>query len=138
VYHTSSCMYGGTCVDGINSFQCVCMGGYSGTNCQHWIRACDSSPCRNHATCTNQVAAQGAPYAFLCHCTLGFAGALCDTFVDWCGDSAGNPCRNGATCKNVFDQFECLCAPGWTGLLCDVPRVTCDVAAKEKGKLTLY
>jgi hypothetical protein len=30
---TSPCLNGGTCVDGINSYQCSCATGYTGTNC---------------------------------------------------------------------------------------------------------
>jgi len=36
-YCYSSCLYGGTCIDGINSFHCSCPAGYTDTNCQHLI-----------------------------------------------------------------------------------------------------
>ena len=35
----------GTCVDGVNSFTCVCEDGYGGYLCDFEINECQSSPC---------------------------------------------------------------------------------------------
>ena len=30
-----------------------------------------------------------------------------------------SPCKNGATCVNHVGEYQCLCAPGYTGQHCD-------------------
>ena len=30
-----------------------------------------------------------------------------------------DPCLNGGTCRNMPNTFECTCAPGFNGSLCD-------------------
>lgn len=54
--------------------------------------------------------------------------------VHWCDSS---PCKNGGTCWQQGASYTCQCQTEWTGLYCDIPSVSCEVAAKEQGKLTL-
>ena len=132
----SSCLFGGTCIDGINAYRCVCARGYSGTNCEHLVRACDSTPCLNDATCTDLSRPDLVlPPAYQCHCAHGFAGRQCEQLYDWCA-AANDPCRNGAVCRQEGSEFGCECAEGWDGEVCDMPRVTCAVAAARKGTLS--
>ena len=30
-----------------------------------------------------------------------------------------DPCQNGATCSDGPDRFDCQCAEGWQGVLCE-------------------
>lgn len=120
----SSCLFGGTCVDDVNSYRCSCAPGFTGSNCQHRINPCDSRPCLNGATCTNKGS------AFECHCPYGFTGPRCESFVNWC---AQLPCMNGATCIQDANQFQCICRRGYTGVLCDVRMVSCSAAAVSRG-----
>ena len=41
----------GTCEDMLNGYQCHCILGYNGTNCENNIDECSSRPCLNRATC---------------------------------------------------------------------------------------
>lgn len=50
--------------------------------------------------------------------------------VRWCDSS---PCKNGGTCWQTGTTYSCECQTGWTGLYCDVPSVSCEVAAKQRG-----
>ncbi|EMP34624.1 Neurogenic locus notch like protein 1 [Chelonia mydas] len=50
--------------------------------------------------------------------------------VRWCDSS---PCKNGGKCWQTNNLYRCECNSGWTGLYCDVPSVSCDVAAKQQG-----
>ena len=72
LFFYSSCLNGGTCVDGINSYTCSCVAGYTGSNCQHRINPCDSVPCLNGATCSN------VDGSYDCHCPFGFTGPRCE------------------------------------------------------------
>ncbi len=52
------------------------------------------------------------------------------SLVRWCDSS---PCKNGGSCWQQGASFTCQCASGWTGIYCDVPSVSCEVAAKQQG-----
>jgi len=75
--------------------------------------------------------------AFCCHCPIGFTGPRCEFTVDWCR-GPNVPCRHGATCLQVEHLFECVCAPGWTGTICDVMNVSCRAAAIRGEFCTVY
>lgn len=133
----SSCLNGGTCVDGINAYTCQCPTSFTGAYCQTRLTPCSSNPCLNSGTCVNSATAPSGSY--LCHCTSGFTGARCENFVDWCGTTAGySTCRNGATCVQLADQFQCICPIGWTGTICDVTNTSCAVAAARGLRLSTF
>lgn len=50
--------------------------------------------------------------------------------VRWCDSS---PCKNGGKCWQTNVLYRCECHSGWTGLYCDVPSVSCEAAARERG-----
>lgn len=51
--------------------------------------------------------------------------------MNWCKPS---PCKNGGICRQSGTRYSCQCQTGWTGLYCDVPSVSCEVAAKQQGR----
>lgn len=67
----SSCFNGGTCVDGINTFTCVCLPGFTGSYCEHNINECDSKPCLNGGTCQDSYG------TYKCTCPQGYTGLNC-------------------------------------------------------------
>lgn len=50
--------------------------------------------------------------------------------VRWCDSS---PCKNGGKCWQTSILYRCECHSGWTGLYCDVPSVSCEAAARQRG-----
>ena len=48
-------------------------------------------------------------------------------------ECTSNPCMNGATCLNGEDQFECLCAAGYDGAVCDIDVNECDSNPCQNG-----
>jgi len=138
----SSCLNGGTCVDGISGYSCRCPGRFTGSFCQTPLWPCDFRPCLNNATCSNNASFTSLSLlstpnvGYHCHCLVGFTGPRCESVIDWC-NGANVPCRNGGTCRQVDRHFECLCMPGWTGTICDVKNVSCDVA-KRLGEFTFF
>lgn len=45
-------------------------------------------------------------------------------------DCASNPCENKGTCKDLINNFQCICANGFSGFTCsknidDCPRSMC-------------
>lgn len=62
------CKNDGHCFNG----RCCCRPGYTGEFCQEEILHCDSSPCKNGATCINLY------NDYECTCMAGFTGRSCD------------------------------------------------------------
>lgn len=54
------------------------------------------------------------------------------TLVNLCSRS---PCKNKGTCVQEKAESRCLCPSGWAGAYCDVPNVSCEVAAFHRGEL---
>ncbi|XP_019639873.1 PREDICTED: fibropellin-1-like [Branchiostoma belcheri] len=85
--------------------------------CVEWDE-CSSAPCRNQATCQDQI------NGFTCQCPPGYAGTLCED-ID---DCIGVTCQNGAVCQDGVNSFTCQCVPGYTGTLCETDRDECSSA----------
>ncbi len=104
----SSCLNGGRCVDGINSYSCLCAAGYRGSNCQHRVNPCDSLPCLNGATCSNQDG------AYDCHCPFGFTGPRCEVRpqhapIGVCRQEGGGGGWNARFMQSLFGVCVCVC-----------------------------
>ncbi len=39
------------------------------------------------------------------------------TDIDEC--LLGHDCQNGATCNDLVNGYNCTCAPGWNGTMCE-------------------
>ena len=50
------CQNGGTCVEGVDEFECVCAAGFEGTLCDTESDECASTPCFNGGSCLNGAA----------------------------------------------------------------------------------
>ncbi|XP_048748025.2 uncharacterized protein LOC125660234 [Ostrea edulis] len=44
-----------------------------------------------------------------------------------------NPCLNSGSCNVVGSTFDCACAAGWTGTICDVPVLSCQPNPCQNG-----
>lgn len=82
-------------------------------------RACDSSPCKNGATCVN------TGDGFTCLCQDGWDGATCQNNINEC---ATYPCYNGGRCLDGINTRVCKCAPGFAGPDC---RINIDECASS-------
>ena len=72
------CQNGGSCVDGVNTFSCLCLLGFTGDKCQTDMNECLSEPCKNGGTCSDYV------NSYTCKCQAGFDGVHCENNIDEC------------------------------------------------------
>jgi hypothetical protein len=103
------CLNGATCENLEGDFNCTCVVGWEGKQCEVNPNDClVTEPCKNGASCKDRVG------GFECACALGWTGADCTTDVDEC---LSFPCENGGTCAqgNVSGTFKCTCAEGFEG-----------------------
>ncbi|CAB1343044.1 unnamed protein product, partial [Coregonus sp. 'balchen'] len=130
------CRNGGTCIDGVNSFQCFCPDGWEGRLCDLNVNECNRNPCKNGGLCVdlvndfycecesqcdaNTCSNGGTCYdhgdAFRCACPPGRGGSTCNTAKN--SMCASSPCSNGGTCVGGGDAFTCICKEGWEGPTC--------------------
>lgn len=78
------------------SYNCSCVTGFTGLNCEQNIDDCLLNPCRQFEQCVDGI------NSFQCVCPHGFTGQLCNISIDYC---SGQPCFNGATCNNFQGEF---------------------------------
>ena len=84
--------------------------------CLHADRnECSSSPCQNGGTCEDQVG------SYICLCTDGYEGSLCEDNSDDCNP---NPCLNGGSCTDDINSYMCNCSPGYEGATCGTGVLT--------------
>uniref|UniRef100_A0A3Q3WST1 Fibulin 7 n=1 Tax=Mola mola TaxID=94237 RepID=A0A3Q3WST1_MOLML len=110
---SSPCLNGGTCVDEVNHFFCVCAKGWSGVTCQSplqtYIDECElfhngqAGKLCLHA-CVN------TPGGYRCSCPAGYNvtrdGRSCKD-IDECATRQNN-CTKDQTCINTYGSFQCV------------------------------
>jgi hypothetical protein len=123
---------------GPDYYNCRCVAGWDGHNCEIDVNECDSSPCQNGSECAEEID------VYTCACVDGFSGFLCDVDNDEC---SSQPCKNEAVCQDssdlfvryegrnstdaaatsiLVDTYHCTCQVGFSGSDCEVNIAECD------------
>ena len=137
------CQNGGSCSHipgGVNglTFVCECrLGIYSSIKCNGVLQC--AIKCHLQ---TSKCSISNSPL-ILCGCFSGFYGNTCDKQVANICDV--NPCENNATCVGSYNNYTCICAPGYTGYHCEVDVNNCEnnpcvhgVCVDELGKYKCF
>ncbi|XP_071842360.1 uncharacterized protein [Apostichopus japonicus] len=100
-----------------NSFQCACVGGFTGPTCTVPPQGnpCTNVVCQNGGTCTSNGA------TFTCQCFVTFTGTFCEVPVT--NPCSGSPCLNDGACTVFGNNFQCTCVGGFSGNVCQTPPV---------------
>ncbi|CAH1800799.1 unnamed protein product, partial [Owenia fusiformis] len=112
----SPCKNYGSCIDGVDSYSCNCVAGYTGRRCETDIDECLSSPCPTNGICKDGL------NGYTCTCRDGFTGLDCETDIDEC---QSDPCLNGGSCLDRENGYICACVPGYTGTKCETDIDEC-------------
>eukprot|EP01047_Picozoa_sp_COSAG01_P006930 COSAG01_NODE_256_length_20138_cov_24.233694_6_plen_725_part_00 len=110
----STCSGHGNC--DASTGDCICVVGYTGSQCDVNIDDCASHPCLHGATCVDGV------NSYTCSCAAGYAGLSCDVNID---DCVSHPCLHGATCIDAVNSYYCSCILDIYGSPCS-GHGTCD------------
>uniref|UniRef100_A0A663MQG8 Fibulin 7 n=1 Tax=Athene cunicularia TaxID=194338 RepID=A0A663MQG8_ATHCN len=127
---SNPCANSGTCVDGNQSYTCLCPRGWSGPSCQSPIYACSNASFSRQPRC-----AEGRTGSRRCSCDTGFqmrASGVCHD-VDECQLFQSSPQTRLCLydCLNLPGSYRCLCPPGY---LLRTDRNTCEDVNECTGK----
>lgn len=100
----------GDCVNLEDSYGCVCWKDFAGKFC---TRKCDPDLCKRNGTCVEKSNGELG-----CKCPPGSSGRYCEREINECNFRR---CKNGAKCIDKWNDYECICKPGWMGKDCDRP-----------------
>ena len=108
VNHT--CANGGSCTDGINSYSCNCLVGFTGNYCQIGMLDLLLESFLISCVCT--------VHYFLCCSFLTNFGILFSLCAD-IDDCVNLTCANGGSCVDGVNSYSCSCVAGYTGGHCE-------------------
>ncbi|KAG5326274.1 CRB protein, partial [Pseudoatta argentina] len=145
---SSPCQYNGTCLERSNKnlyksealnlpaiftqefnytnasgYECLCVQGVTGKNCEVNINECDSNPC-GPGTCMDRIG------GYTCDCDEGYEGDHCQHEIDEC--KRYSPCEHGVCTDGRADYF-CTCESEYGGKNCSVKLMGCQGNACQNG-----
>ncbi|KAE9553170.1 hypothetical protein FO519_003609 [Halicephalobus sp. NKZ332] len=112
----SICFNGGKCRNIDNGYNCDCVPGFFGENCES-KNPCFEFNC-NHGTCT-----QSSNGSVSCTCNLGYSGPKCDVKTSFCDKNGGDKyCSNHGHCVDQGDIGYCICNYDYMGTFCGTKK----------------
>uniref|UniRef100_A0A665V841 Cubilin n=1 Tax=Echeneis naucrates TaxID=173247 RepID=A0A665V841_ECHNA len=110
------CQNGGTCLNLLNTYYCVCPSNW-GPTCGTDVNECQLysgtfQQCQNGGSCVN------TPGSFTCNCPPEWSGVLCTVRYDDCRNGGQDLCVHG-TCIDADrvtpgqPKYKCICESGW-------------------------
>ncbi|XP_026748193.2 cubilin [Galleria mellonella] len=127
-----TCQNGGTCLNLLNGYHCLCPSNWEGRNCEVDVNECRNFVgtdlgCQNGAICINR------PGTYECLCRSGWLGVHCTRREKDCSGGNYEMCGHG-TCIPVTsgEGIKCICDQGWTtngtGVACLTDVNECDTS----------
>lgn len=122
------CQHGGTCLNLVEGYHCLCPSNWEGRNCDVDVNECRNFAgtdlgCQNGATCVNK------PGSYECLCMPSWFGVHCTTKAKDCSAGDFEMCGYG-TCVQISsgEGIKCICHQGWTN---NAASVQCLVDVNE-------
>ena len=140
----------GKCINVPGTYICVCVGYWTGQDCELDGGECSKEPCHNNGTCIEAVGGPptficepgkciNVPGTYICVCVGYWTGQDCELDEEECSK---DPCHNNGTCIeavggpptcicepgkciNVYGTYICVCVGYWTGQDCELDKEEC-------------
>nr|XP_023417709.1 cubilin [Cavia porcellus] len=137
VCSSNPCQNGGTCLNLVDSFFCICPSHWEGPLCSADVNECaiySGTPlgCQNGATCVNTMG------SYRCTCTPDTYGPQCEFRYNDCEGGSKELCVHGV-CEDLERQqarvrnYTCICEAGWTSSphspACTVDQDECSLSS---------
>ncbi|XP_078036277.1 cell polarity complex component crumbs isoform X2 [Augochlora pura] len=106
-----------------SGYECLCVQGVAGKNCEVNINECESSPCKA-GNCVDRIG------GYVCECDEGYEGDHCQHDIDEC--KRYTPCEHGV-CTDGRADYMCTCDPEYGGKNCSVELIGCQGNACQNG-----
>ena len=98
------------CVDGINSYICVCNPGYT-----RRIRDVNIDECQvKNIDCSERGQSVDSVNTFTCTCDIGYTGEHCELEINNYCESLNITCAGHGLCVNGASNYTCVCDPRYT------------------------
>ncbi|KAJ8276925.1 hypothetical protein GJAV_G00069430 [Gymnothorax javanicus] len=114
---SNPCQNGGTCLNLLDAFHCICPNNWRGSFCAEDVNECQilaGSPqgCQNGGTCIN------TPGSFSCTCSPEWHGSHCTSRYDDCQTGGQGLCVHGLCIDSDRvipnePKYRCICNEGW-------------------------
>ncbi|XP_064190205.1 cubilin [Anguilla rostrata] len=127
---SNPCQNGGTCLNLLDAFHCICPNNWQGPICATDINECQiytgtSQGCQNGATCVN------TPGSYSCTCSAEWYGPHCTSRYDDCQAGGQDLCVHGLCIDSDRvtpnqPKYKCICDAGWASPA-GSPACTADV-----------
>ncbi|XP_061094184.1 cubilin [Conger conger] len=114
---SNPCQNGGTCLNLLDAFHCICPSNWQGPLCSNDMNECQvytGTPlgCQNGATCVN------TPGSYSCTCSAEWHGPHCTSRYDDCQAGGQDLCEHGLCIDSDRvtpnqPKYKCICDAGW-------------------------
>lgn len=114
---SNPCQNGGTCLNLLDAFHCICPDNWQGPSCNVDVNECQiyagtTQGCQNGATCVN------TPGSFTCTCPAEWHGPHCTSHYDDCDGGSQDLCEHGVCIDSDRvnpnePKYKCICDAGW-------------------------
>lgn len=106
---SNPCHNGGTCIDKVSVYQCICGDGWEGDHCE-------ISESANCLLASKQLILHNRNIQkIISSYLINHSYVVSSPDID---DCSTNPCNNGGTCRDLVTDFFCECKNGWKGKTC--------------------
>ncbi|CAF1329692.1 unnamed protein product [Adineta steineri] len=128
--NNSTCLNDNTTIRGYN---CNCLPGFNGTECQYDYRICQLRTCSYNGICY-----QSSNTTFTCSCNEEWQGVHCEIRINYCKNIT---CYNQGVCQSLSSNYTCLCiTENYSGRYCQIKSgkiVTLERVSKSFGYIAI-